>query len=93
VQWVEEELGVELEITTPPPGQRGFVVIARRWVVERSIAWLNRNRRLSKDYERDTLYSEAMIYLASIRLMLNKLHFPKNKPVPYQSKRIVAKAA
>jgi putative transposase len=45
----------------------------RRWVVERTFAWLGRNRRLSKDYEEYPETSEAWIYLASIRLMLRRL--------------------
>ncbi|MCZ7574931.1 MAG: IS5 family transposase [Ardenticatenaceae bacterium] len=59
--------GIEVEITTPPEGQRGFVVLATRWIIERTIAWLNGSRRLSKDYERNPIYSESMIYIASIR--------------------------
>jgi transposase len=88
-----KELGLELEITKKAEGQRGFVVIARRWVIERSIAWLNRNRRLSKDYEREPLYSEAMLYLASIRLLMNRLRPDKNRPAPYQSKLHLKSAA
>lgn len=62
-----------VEIVTRPPGQKGFHVIPQRWKVERTIGWLNRNRRLSKDYERHTESSEGMIYIASIRLMLRRL--------------------
>ncbi len=51
----------------------GFHVIPRRWVVERTFAWLSHNRRLSKDYERLTTTSEAWIYLAMSRLMLRRL--------------------
>jgi putative transposase len=53
--------------------QPGFHVLPRRWVVERSIAWLGRSRRLSKDYERRPTTSEALIYLAGIRLLLTRL--------------------
>ena len=49
--------------------QLGFVVLARRWVIERTFAWLNLHRRLSKDYEVLTETSEAMIYIAMTRLM------------------------
>jgi len=53
--------------------QQGFVVLPRRWVVERTFAWLCRNRRLSKDYEELNDTSEAWIYAAMIQLMLRRL--------------------
>ena len=56
-----------------PEGQKGFVVLPRRWVVERTFAWLTQCRRLGKDYERLPVSSEAMIYLAMTRLMLRRL--------------------
>ncbi len=55
------------------PGQRGFVVLKKRWVVERTFAWLGLSRRLSKDYEVLPEVSEAMVLLASIRLMVRRL--------------------
>jgi len=51
----------------------GFAVLPRRWVVERTLGWLGRSRRLSKDYEKSPRVSEAMIHLAMIRLMLQRL--------------------
>jgi transposase len=54
----------------------GFEVLARRWVVERTLAWLNRCRRLAKDLENLTKSAVAFIRLASIRLMLRKLCNP-----------------
>jgi putative transposase len=51
---------------------KGFVVIPRRWVVERTFSWLYQARRLSKDYEKTTRNSEAMVYLAMIRINLNR---------------------
>lgn len=56
----------------PPPMPR-FTVLARRWVVERTFAWIGRYWRMSKDYEYLTESSEAMIYLAISRLMLRRL--------------------
>ena len=54
----------------PPPG---FRVLPRRWVIERTLSWLGQNRRLSKDYERLTDTSEAMIYAAMTRLMVRRM--------------------
>ena len=51
----------------------GFQVLPRRWVVERTFAWLGRHRRLSKDYEQNPSSSEAWVYLAMSRLMLRRL--------------------
>jgi putative transposase len=51
---------------------KGFKVLPRRWVVERTFAWLGQYRRLSKDYEQLTTSSEGMIYLAMIQLMLRR---------------------
>jgi len=66
-------LGWTLHIVEKLAGQRTFVVLPKRWVVERTFAWLNRHRRLSRDYERLSHSSEAFIYVAMIRLMLIRL--------------------
>jgi putative transposase len=71
--WLHEQWGIALEIVSAEPDQVGFAVQPRRWVVERTFAWLGKYRRLSKDYERDTLSSEGLIYLASIRTLLKRL--------------------
>ena len=55
------------------PGQPSFVRLPRRWVVERTFAWLGRARRLSKDYEQNPRSSEAWLYLAMIGLMRRRL--------------------
>ena len=73
VDWVQETLQIALEVVKRPPDQTGFVLLARRWVVERTFAWLGRYRRLSKDYERCTQSSEGMIYAASIHTMLGRI--------------------
>ena len=72
-EWAVSALNFVLEIVRRPLEAIGFVVLHRRWVVERTFAWLCRNRRLSKDYERLPSISEAMIYLAMTKLMLNRL--------------------
>lgn len=86
--WIEKERGIELEVVYPWWRQmkrympetykelgldRQFKVLPRRWVVERTFAWLGKQRRFSKDYERLPEISEALIYLAMSRLMLKRL--------------------
>jgi len=73
IDWVKENLDITLEIVSRDPGVKGFQLLPRRWVVERTFAWLDRYRRLSKDYERSTASSEAMVYIASIHTMLKRL--------------------
>ena len=86
VTWVTETLGWSVEIvrkpprwvwwpadSEPPPLPTGFQVLPRRWVVERTFAWLGRYRRLSKDYEVLPETEEAWIYLAMSRLMVARL--------------------
>lgn len=73
VEWVKGALGWQLEIVEKVEGQKGFVVLPRRWVVERTFAWLTRHRRLSRDYERLPKTGEAFVYVAMIRLMVRKL--------------------
>ena len=72
-EWVLDKLGCQVEITHPPAGVKGFVVVAFRWVVERTFAWLGKFRRLSKDYEALPQSSEAYIYAAMIHLMARRL--------------------
>jgi len=73
VDWVRETLNIALDVVERPPGQKGFRVLPRRWVVERTFGWLGRYRRLSKDYERCTKSSEGIIYIASIHTMLRRV--------------------
>lgn len=81
-----EGLGLSLEIVQrksrwvwvrndvePEPIPAGFEVIRRRWVVERTFAWICRNRRMSRDYEFLAETTEALIYVTMIRLMLRRL--------------------
>lgn len=73
VEWVKKNLNTLLEIVSRDPGVKGFQLLPRRWVVERTFSWFDRYRRLSKDYERTTTSSESMIYIASIHTMLKRL--------------------
>jgi putative transposase len=62
-----------LEVVSRPPGAKGFVLLAKRWVAERTFSWHDRCRRHSKDYERRTDSSEAMVKVSAIGLMLRRL--------------------
>ena len=62
-----------MKIVKRPEGVKGFQLLPKRWVVERTFGWFGRYRRLSKDYEYVTQTSEAMIYVAMIRLMVHRL--------------------
>jgi putative transposase len=75
----QERPGWRLEVKKPPKGTKGFVPVHQRWVVERTFAWMGRNRRLSKDYERTITSSEATVKLANIALLLRRLDPNKNK--------------
>jgi putative transposase len=85
-EWITERLGLSLEIVQrrrrwvwvpndvePEPLPEGFEVIKRRWVAERTFAWITRNRRMSRDYEFLAQTTEALVYLSMIRLMLKRL--------------------
>jgi putative transposase len=76
VSWVKDHFGWTLEIVRRPKDAKGFVVLLRRWVVERTFGWLGRYRRLSKDFEHQPRSSEAMVYAASIHRMLRLLVAP-----------------
>jgi putative transposase len=67
------QYGWRLEIVKRSDDQAGFKLLPRRWVVERTFSWLNRNRRLSKEYERLAVTSECFIYIAMCRLMFKRL--------------------
>jgi putative transposase len=76
VAWAKAVTGWAIEIVARPQEQRGFAVLPRRWVVERTFAWLGRNRRLSKDYEGLPETHEAWVQVAMIHLMLKRLAPP-----------------
>jgi putative transposase len=75
--WVRQTFGWALQTVLRPVQAKGFVVLPKRWIVERTFAWLTRCRRHSKDYERSTASSEAMIYITMIALMSRRLAHDK----------------
>jgi len=77
IDWVRAIYGCVLAIVKRPGGVTGFQVLPRRWVVERTLGWLGRYRRLSKDYEGLPECSESMVYLAMTRIMLSRLAHPQ----------------
>lgn len=87
IQWVEEELGLKLEIVKRNDGNKGFEILPWRWIVERTLAWINRNRRMSKDFERLPETTESWIYLSMFSLMSARLECVK------KSKNDLKKAA
>jgi putative transposase len=73
-EWCQQQGGgCDLEVVERAPRTHGFTIQPRRWVVERSFAWLIRNRRLAKDYERKVQTSETLIEVATLRLVLRRL--------------------
>jgi hypothetical protein len=88
--WVIEAqagLRMRVEIVRKPAEQRGFAVHPKRWVVERSLAWLTAHRRLARDYERDPAVSEAFIRWAAINAMIRRLD--RGRPATRQQRRII----
>src|SRR5262245_10308773 len=82
-EWLTENRRFTIEVVSRPKGSRGFVLLPKRWVVERSLAWLGRFRRNSKDYERRTDSSESMLRVSAIHLMLKRLK-PSNVYRPFR---------
>lgn len=79
IEWLYRWCGWVLEIVCKLGEQVGFQILRKRWIVERTFAWLGHYRRLSKDYEELIENSEAMIQIAMIQLMLHRLCRP---PMP-----------
>jgi transposase len=69
-EWAKEGKEVNWQRLMPP---RGFQVLPRRWVVERTFAWISHNRRMAKDYERLCSTGKAFVYAAKTRLMVRRL--------------------
>ena len=76
VEWhaeVKADYGIELEVKQNEPGVKGFVAVAKRWVVERTFGWLVQSRRLVREYEKLAESTEAMIHLTMIRILVRRL--------------------
>ena len=85
--WLTRQRSIHwnLDIVRRPKGAKGFVLLPKRWVVERTFSWLGRWRRLSRDYEHHSESCEAMIYVASIGRMLRRLApSPNQHPFQYR---------
>lgn len=91
ITWTKEHCAWELEIVTRDPNQKGFVVLPRRWVVERTFGWLNRYRLLSKEYEATIESSTADIQIAMSSLMLHRLTKPPTRE--YENENLIAHIA
>ncbi len=70
---VKQKYGIELEVSRNPEGVKGFIVQAKRWLVERTFGWFIQSRRLAREYEKLTQSSEAMMYLSMIRILVRRL--------------------
>jgi len=73
VAWIAERFKFCLTVVLRPKETKRFVLLPRRWVVERTFGWLNHSRRLSKSYERLIRTEEILIYIAMTRIMLERL--------------------
>lgn len=76
--WLFETYNILLQAVLRPVGIKGFMILPKRWVVERTFAWINRCRRNSKDYETNPDSSVAMIQITMIALMLKRLEKSKD---------------
>lgn len=77
-QWVSATFGWVLQTVLRPVRAKGFVVLPKRWIVERTFAWLVRHRRHAKDYERTTESAESLIYITMISFMTRRLEKAQN---------------
>jgi putative transposase len=91
--WLKSEgVRYRIEVVSRPPGSEGFVKLPQRWEVERTFAWLGRYRRHSRDYERYSESSEALIKVSSIHRMLRLLKPDESKtPVPFKYRKLQEK--
>jgi transposase len=72
VRWAKHKAHIVLEVVTRSPTQTGFAVIRRRWVIERTFAWIVKNRRLVRDYEQLTAVAETLITIAAAATLIRR---------------------
>lgn len=72
-EWARETVNIVVEVVSRPAGSRGFVLLPRRWVIERTFSWLNWCRRLARDWERASWSAEAFVYIACSNYMARRL--------------------
>jgi putative transposase len=90
IEWVSVWCGWTLEIVKRLKDVAGFVPLRKRWIVERTIAWLNLSRRLSKDYEYLEPSSEAMVRISAVRFMLHRRFRPRRARRRRNAKKLIA---
>jgi transposase len=72
VRWAKEKAHIVVEIVKRDPATKGFEVLRRRWVVERTFAWIIKNRRLTRDYEQLTTVAETLITIAATATLIRR---------------------
>ncbi len=72
VRWAKNQTHIVLEVVKRSAGQTGFAVIRRRWIVERTFAWMMKNRRLVRDYEQLTAVAETLIVIAAAATLIRR---------------------
>jgi transposase len=86
----QAQYGILVTPVERPAEHQGFIPLPKRWIVERSLAWLSQCRRLARDYEHDPAYSEAWIHLAASHLLVKRFAPDHSLPPPYQRRTLAA---
>ena len=73
IDWAKSIFGWTIEVIKRSDDIKGFKIVPKRWIVERTFAWISNNRRMSKDYEHETYTSESLVYASMVKLMLRRL--------------------
>ncbi|SBW22899.1 transposase, IS4 [Candidatus Protofrankia californiensis] len=91
VDWTARLLGLRVQAVRRTAGQKGFEVLPRRWVVERTLSWITAHRRHARDYERRPDHAEALIRWAMIGVMARRIdrRAPAHRPAPRPLQRII----